>query len=272
MRNFRNALLALSALALLGACQPASQKDEAAAEQAKADSIRTAAAIEAGAPVFLQNCAMCHGDGGNGDGEVAAPLAIKGVKVARLNDLDRMSKLTREQLLEVVKKGGGHTGRSDAMPAWADSLSAEQIDNVVTFITSLATTNPAIPLATLAHYLQAPAGVAAEGRALFVHHCAACHGNEGKGDGPFAARLTAMPTHVKPRDLTDVAYMSTLKDEKIYAVISLGGGHFKKAVQMPAWNLVLTPPQMKNLLAYVRTLAPGSAPAAPAEGAEPAAK
>jgi cbb3-type cytochrome c oxidase subunit III len=251
MRNIRNALLVLSALSLLGACQPASKSADAVAAKAKADSLRVAAAVEAGAPVFLQNCAMCHGDGGNGDGEVSVPLASKGIKVARLNDLDRMSKLSKEEISNVVRKGGGHTGRSDAMPAWADSLSEEQITNVVEFVSSLATTNPAIPLA---HYLQAPEGVAAEGRALFLHHCAACHGNEGKGDGPFAARIEAMANHARPRNLTDAEYMNGLKDEKIYATISLGGGHFKKAVQMPAWNLVLTPAQMKNLVAYVRSL------------------
>ena len=253
MRNIRNALLVLGALSLLGACQPAPKAD-LAAEKARADSLRTAAAIEAGAPVFLQHCAMCHGDGGNGDGDVAPAIATHGVKVARLNDLDRMSKFTREDLLKVVRNGGAHTGRSEYMPAWADSLSETQIENVVSFITSLASTNPAIPLATLAHYLQAPPGVAAEGRSLFLHHCAACHGNEGRGDGPFAPRIEAMANHARPRNLTDAAYMSTLKDEKIYATISLGGGHFKKAVQMPAWNLTMTPAQMKNLVAYVRTL------------------
>lgn len=255
MRNVRNALLVLGALALLGACQPSSRSTDAAAEQARADSLRVAAAVEAGAPVYLQNCAMCHGDGGNGDGDVATALTERGVKVARLNDLERMSQLTREQLMEVVRKGGAHTGRSEYMPSWADSLDDQQLTNVVEFIASLASTNPAIPLATLAHYLQAPPGVAAEGRALFLHHCAACHGNDGKGKGPFAARLAAMSNHAVVRDLTDGAYMSGLKDEKLYATISLGGGHFKKAVQMPAWNLTMTPAQMKNLVAYVRTLA-----------------
>jgi len=253
MRKIRNALLVLSALSLLGACQPA-PKTDVAAEKAKADSLRVAAAIEAGAPIYLTHCAMCHGDGGNGDGDVAPSIAAHGVKVARLNDLDRMSKLSKEELLKVVRTGGAHTGRSEYMPAWADSLDETQLNNVVEFIASLASTNPAIPLATLAHYLQAPAGVAAEGRSLFMHHCAACHGNRGKGDGPFSARIAAMPNHPVVRDLTDASYMSGLTDEKLYATISLGGGHFKKAVQMPGWNLTMTPAQMKNLVAYVRTL------------------
>lgn len=252
MRNVRNALIVLGALSLLGACQPKSPTADA--EQAKADSLRVAAAIEAGAPVYLQHCAMCHGDGGNGDGDVAPALAAKGVKVARLNDLDLMSQIPLDSLRIIVRKGGAHTGRSEYMPAWADSLSPEQLDNVVQFIASLATANPAIPLSTLAHYLQAPPGVSSEGRSLFLHHCAACHGNEGKGNGPFAARIAAMDNHAKVRDLTDASYMSTLKDEKIYATISLGGGHFHKAVQMPAWNLTLTPAQMKDLVSYVRTL------------------
>jgi cbb3-type cytochrome c oxidase subunit III len=255
MRTIRNALLAMSALSLLGACQPATNTaTDAAAEKAKADSLRVAAAVEAGAPVFLQHCAACHGNGGNGDGEVATQIAKQGVKVARLNDLDRMSKLSREELLTVVRKGGAHSGRSGFMPAWADSLDEKQLNDVVEFITSLASTNPAIPLATLDHYLKAPPGVPAEGRSLFLHHCAACHGNEGKGNGPFASRLAAMQNHAVVRNLTDAAYMSTLKDEKIYATISLGGGHFKKAVQMPAWNLSMTPAQIKSLVAYVRTL------------------
>lgn len=255
MRNLRNALLAVGALSLLGACQPATKSETEAAAKARADSLRVAAAIEAGAPVYLQNCAMCHGDGGNGDGEVATGIATHGVKVARLNDLDRMSKLSREELMKVVREGGAHTGRSEYMPAWADSLDEKQLTDVVEFIASLASSNPAIPLATLSHYLQAPPGVAAEGRSLFMHHCAACHGNEGRGDGPFAGRIAAMQNHAVVRDLTDGEYMSGIKDEKLYATISLGGGHFKKAVQMPAWNLTMTPAQMKNLVAYVRSLA-----------------
>lgn len=260
MRNVRNALFVLGALSLIGACQPASKSADEAAAKAKADSLRVAASIEAGAPVFLQHCAMCHGDGGNGDGDVAPALAQKGVKVARLNDLDLMSQLSIDSLKIIVTRGGEHTGRSQYMPAWVDSLSPEQLSNVVEFIASLSSANPAIPLSTISHYLQAPPGVPAEGRTLFVHHCAACHGNEGKGNGPFAARLAAMSNHAIVRNLTDSTYMSTLTDQKIFATISLGGGHFHKAVQMPAWNLTLTPAQMKDLVAYVRTLSGTTSP------------
>jgi cbb3-type cytochrome c oxidase subunit III len=259
MRKMRNALLAVAMLSLLGACQPATKSQpDAAAEKAKADSIRTAEMAAEGATVFLQNCAMCHGNGGNGDGDVAPAILAKGARVARLNDPETMGRLTREQVLKVVHDGGAHTGRSNFMPSWADSLDPTQIANVVEYVMTLKSTNPAVPNATVQRYLAAPEGVSAEGRELFVRHCAACHGGAGKGDGPFAARLAAMATPVHPRNLTDSTYMNTRTDQQLYGVVSLGGGHFKKAVQMPAWTVTLSPEQIKTVVAYVRTLSRGA--------------
>lgn len=45
-----------------------------------------------------------------------------------------------------------------------------------------------------------PPGDAAEGGALFLRHCATCHGVEARGNGPMAAVLTLQPT-----DLTGLA-------------------------------------------------------------------
>ena len=38
------------------------------------------------------------------------------------------------------------------------------------------------------------------GREMFLRHCASCHGETGKGDGPLAGELTAAPA-----DLTRIA-------------------------------------------------------------------
>jgi len=47
----------------------------------------------------------------------------------------------------------------------------------------------------------APTGAREQGRALYVEHCADCHGDEGRGDGPKSVRLG-----FKPRDLTIGSY------------------------------------------------------------------
>jgi len=262
MRSLRltiAALVAASSLGLLASCQPKTPDTSAPAVshadsvKAAQDSVRLSAAAERGGRAFLSHCAMCHGNGGNGDGEAAAIVKTKGATVARLNDAEQMDKLTRDQLVEIIQKGGEHTGRSHFMPAWGEKLDPAMISDIADFVITLRTVNPAIPRQTLASYLMAPPGVPADGRELFVHHCVACHGDEGKGDGPYGLRLI-QDYKVHPRDLTDSTYFKNKMDKELYAVVALGGGHFRKAVYMPAWTVTLTPAQIKSLVAYVRSI------------------
>ena len=245
--------LLLTGVIAIAACQPRTKADTPAANATiVADSLNRMAALQRGQQAYLAHCAMCHGDGGNGDGDVAVALRIKsGVAVARLNDRETLSRLSQAEVMSVIEKGGAHTGRSNLMPAWDTMLAHGLISDIATFVMTLADSNPAIPRATLQHYLEAPPGVPADGRVLYVHHCAACHGDFAKGDGPLADQLWTAH-QVRPRNLTDSTYIATKTDQQLFAIISLGGGHFRKAVQMPAWTVTLTPAQIKSIVAYVR--------------------
>lgn len=249
-------LIAAVAFAISVACQPKpAEQSPTAADTIKArtDSLQLAAKVEHGERLFLAYCAMCHGDGGNGDGEVAGRLAKEGIKVARLNDAERVSKLSREQIIEIIHKGGGHTQRSNFMPSWANTLTPDIESDLADFVQALPQRNPAIPSATTGEFLAAPPGVPADGRVLFVHHCSACHGEFGKGDGPFAAQIKDKQK-VEVRNLTDSSYVGTRTDEQLFATVTLGGGHFKKSVMMPAWTQTLSPEQIKSIVAYVREI------------------
>jgi mono/diheme cytochrome c family protein len=210
------------------------------------------ASLQRGQQAYLAHCAMCHGDGGNGDGDMAVVLLKKsGVSVARLNDRETMSRLTQADVVSVIEKGGAHTGRSNLMPAWGTMLDRGLIQDIASYVMTIADSSPAIPKSTLQHYLESPAGLPDEGRVLYVHHCSACHGPFAKGDGPLAEQLWT--THqVRPRNLTDSTYIASKTDRQLFAIISLGGGHFRKANQMPAWTETLTPAQIKDVVAYVR--------------------
>jgi len=52
------------------------------------------------------------------------------------------------------------------------------------------------------------------GQALYVTHCAACHGNAGRGDGPSAAGFAT-----KPADLTDDKWDHGSTDGELFAII-----------------------------------------------------
>ncbi|GIX48366.1 MAG: hypothetical protein KatS3mg131_2577 [Candidatus Tectimicrobiota bacterium] len=88
------------------------------------------------------------------------------------------------------------------------------------------------------------------GKALYQQYCSTCHGPEGKGNGPAAAAMQP-----KPRDHTDGRYMNALSDAHLFKVISQGGAAVGKSPLMPAWQGVLTPQQIRDVMAYLRTLA-----------------
>jgi cytochrome c oxidase cbb3-type subunit 3 len=88
-----------------------------------------------------------------------------------------------------------------------------------------------------------------QGKKLYGQFCASCHGQSGKGDGPAAAALNP-----KPRDHTDKEAMSKLSDDDLLKVIKNGGASVGKSPLMPAWGASLKDDQIKDVIAYVRTL------------------
>lgn len=94
------------------------------------------------------------------------------------------------------------------------------------------------------------AGDVAAGRALYQQYCSMCHGPQGKGNGPAAAAMNP-----KPRDHTDGPYMNALSDAHLTAVIGEGGAAVQRSPLMPSWKGTLSPKQIADVIAYLRTLA-----------------
>jgi cytochrome c oxidase cbb3-type subunit 3 len=87
------------------------------------------------------------------------------------------------------------------------------------------------------------------GRKLYMTHCYTCHGVTGRGDGPAAARLP-----IKPRNLTDDAYLSRKTDQDLYNVISGGSASLHRFSGMPDWKSVLYHERIWDLVGYIRVL------------------
>jgi cytochrome c oxidase cbb3-type subunit I/II len=80
-----------------------------------------------GKGIFQQNCLICHGAKGKGDGPAAAGLATKPANYAERNS-------TEEKQLKVVTSGGASAGLSPIMPAWDETLSPQEIRDVVSYV------------------------------------------------------------------------------------------------------------------------------------------
>jgi mono/diheme cytochrome c family protein len=219
----------------------------------KPENAASAEQLQRGQEAYLAYCAVCHGDRGAGDGEMAVPLRESGIVIAHLDDAARIRSLGRDGVRKVIVEGGAHTGRSNLMPAWGEKLEDPMIDDVLAYILTLPESKHGETEATLERYLAAPPGVPAEGRTTYLHYCSACHGPYGHGDGVFADALRKQH-NVRPRDLTDSTYIGAKTDQDLFAIISLGGGHMGKSTYMPAWTVSLAPEQIKNVVSYVREI------------------
>ncbi|MFQ5577080.1 MAG: c-type cytochrome, partial [Anaerolineae bacterium] len=89
----------------------------------------------------------------------------------------------------------------------------------------------------------------AAGKIIFETNCVACHGPEGKGNGPAAAALNP-----KPANLANAEMMGEMSDGYAFWRVSEGGVGDPFNSAMPAWKELLTEEQRWQVLSYAFTL------------------
>src|SRR5688572_4418493 len=113
-------------------------------------------------------------------------------------------------------------------------------------------------LAALALLLACAAQAAPDlalGQRLFAEACASCHGAGGRPD-PASPVVAALG--VEPADLSDPLFNSREPALDWELVVKHGGRALGLSEKMPAWETSFTDAENAALIAYVKTLAPGS--------------
>jgi mono/diheme cytochrome c family protein len=95
--------------------------------------------VSTGAALFADRCSGCHGRDGSGGGIGLSVLAfLKGAgRPIDFTDPGVMKSWPADRLALVIRDGGLVVGRSTLMPAFGDRLSADEISDLVVFISSL---------------------------------------------------------------------------------------------------------------------------------------
>ncbi len=89
-------------------------------------------------------------------------------------------------------------------------------------------------------------GNPANGQALYERHCLRCHGKALDGTGPDAGTLKVPPANFH-------SYSSRVKDDfELWLTIRQG----RMFTEMHSWNETLADDQIKDVVAYIRTMAP----------------
>ncbi len=208
-------LLLLCAVAVGGMAQAADSRKAVQREIAQAKE-RMQQSIR-GRLVYRTYCTLCHGE--NGDGAGRANVLYGDADLA-------IRKRSHDYYEKIIRGGGEAVGRSPFMPTWEDELSDEQIADVVEYLASL--TDPV-----------------RRGEVVFKTNCILCHGIKGDGKGR-SARLYDPP----PADLT----RSDKNDDYKRMIITLGGKAMGRSEVMPVWGEQISPQEIDDVVAYLRTL------------------
>ncbi|MFL5518319.1 MAG: CopD family protein, partial [Gemmatimonadales bacterium] len=116
----------------------------------------------------------------------------------------------------------------------------------------------AAPAATTAAVTAVDPVAAAQGKELFAQNCAVCHGAGAQGDGPGAASL-----HSPPANLTAGHSLMHSDDDYRYWI-----EHGIAGTDMPAFGQKLGESDVRDIIAYVRSLQQTALQARDAPGAE----
>ena len=88
-----------------------------------------------GQKLYTTYCSSCHGDKGRGDGAAGKALPVK---PADHTDGKLMNSLSDEFLVNIIAKGGTAVGKSAFMPGWGGVLKENQLQDLVRYLRSIA--------------------------------------------------------------------------------------------------------------------------------------
>lgn len=212
----------LSAIFLFGsAAQAATKRKRAAASAPIAGGVVDAGE---GRRVFMDNCANCHGERGDGRSPMGPSMRPPAFDLTGFE-------LSQSLIWRVLEQGVS----GSQMPSW-NTLADEELDAVVTYTAALGRPGKLPEDARWA----TPGVLQESGRRVYAMHCTRCHGDNGDGNGPEANRYYPRPA-------------SFLDLRPSYAAARGAIRNGVAGTSMPAWPL-LTAAEMQAVTHYLRSL------------------
>lgn len=215
--------------------------------------IETEASIKRGKAVYVRRCIGCHGE--KGDGKGIAPAAI-GFEKALPRDFTsglfkfRTTPLGALPLDSDIYRTISVGIRGTAMPPWFNLQESDRWDVIHYIKTFYPDFNKSQPEQAI--YIPRPpvptAELLARGKNIFEEmSCWACHGHEGRGDGPASEGLMDdLGNKIRPANFTTGIFKSGPRPEDIFRTFMTG----INGTPMPSFASSITNPDDAWALAY----------------------
>ena len=185
--------------------------------------------LELGQELFAANCAICHGDLGEGGPNPVLPGDI----IAPISSAEFLKTRDDFTLRSIISQGQPNFGMSPFGTSFGGPLEDDEVDAIIAFMRAWEQNPPVeqppeISVDTLA----------LSGSEIYQDLCSQCHGENGEGAiGP---------------SLSSPQFQTQNSDQEIFDTINLG----HKATAMIGWGEILNADQIQELVKFIRQLEP----------------
>lgn len=194
------------------------------------------------AKIYRENCAVCHGD--RGDGQSRARFGLN-PPPRDFTAAQAAAQLTREVMVNRVTHGKPAT----AMVAWQGRLSEAEIEGVVDYIRASFMTAAVAPVEKPVENVEksitrvAPATPMPTGQKIYEENCRVCHGDRGNG-----ATWTNTVLDPPPRNFTAPQSRRILTRKRMLASVTYG----RRNTAMMSFSNRLSKDEIGAVVDYIR--------------------
>ena len=185
---------------------------------------------EVGQELYSQNCALCHGEFGEG----GSNPSLAGDIIFPISTADYLKTRDDFTLRSVIAQGQPNFGMSPFGSTFGGPLDDEEIDAVVAYIRAWEANPPVELPPEIAVEIDGEDSVVLDTRNVYDQLCSQCHGLQGEGGlGP---------------SFSNPQFQATRTDSQLFNAINLG----HEATSMIGWGDVLSADQIQQMIELIR--------------------
>jgi cbb3-type cytochrome oxidase cytochrome c subunit/cytochrome c553 len=204
-----------------------------------------AAGLQEGKELYVTNCLTCHGCSGNGLGSYGGTMVVTPADFKQ----EPYKNMPDDQWYWHVSEGVPGT----LMPTWKTALSEDQRWKVIRYIQQIFARpvmhdpdegDPSGSYADLTNPIDLTLESLDEGKQIFIRECMVCHGDAGRGNGPYRDFIQPGPPDFGDGsygDYTDADYFWRISEGVPWSA-------------MPAWKIHYNEEDRWKLVHYIRAV------------------